>query len=129
MSEELQDNPVSDAGNYPGLGRGKFLVFLLVFYLGFGTFILFDESNSDLMLAAVVVLMIGYFVASAYRLHNIGYHPAWVLALLLPIINLFISVACAAYPAGYKQHKQIDAAAYVIAAIYLALILAGVFLD
>jgi uncharacterized membrane protein YhaH (DUF805 family) len=63
----------------------------------------------------VDVLCIGaIFWITAARLHNIGVSGWWSLLLLVPIVNILLTVRCSIFPEGYADHRQLDFAARVI---------------
>jgi uncharacterized membrane protein YhaH (DUF805 family) len=130
------DQPTIGSGEVPsghgGMKRSHYLIFLVSFFLLFSSIIIFralDAPTDGGMYVAQVVVMfaalIALFVLSTVRLKNIGYSKWWVLTLFVPCLNIFVSVACAAYPDGYKSHGKLDATAYIVAAIMLSLIVYG----
>ena len=55
------------------------------------------------------------------RLANVGMSRWWALALVIPILNLWVGFRCLFCPAGYAYHRKLDRAGLVTA---LALLLA-----
>ena len=51
----------------------------------------------------------------AERIRNMGWSPWWCLLSLIPIINLFVGVACLACPEGYAQSRKLDMPGKIVA--------------
>jgi len=59
---------------------------------------------------------------TAKRLQNQGYSGWWVLGLIVPILNIAVSVKCIAAPEGYADHKTLDTSGKVVVGLLLAAI-------
>jgi uncharacterized membrane protein YhaH (DUF805 family) len=59
---------------------------------------------------------------TAKRLQNQGHSGWWVLGLIVPILNIAVSVKCIAAPEGYADHKTLDTSGKVVVGLLLAAI-------
>jgi hypothetical protein len=59
------------------------------------------------------------WVALAYfwmkRLVNLGMSRVWLLEILAPVLNLWVSYRCFACPPGYAYHKKLDGTGIALA--------------
>ena len=59
---------------------------------------------------------------TAKRLQNQGHSGWWVLGLIVPILNIAVSVKCIAAPEGYADHKTLDTSGKIVVGLLLAAI-------
>ncbi len=52
------------------------------------------------------------------RLLNLGMNRWWSLALLAPVLNLWVGYRCFACPRGYAVHRRMDAAGVLLGLVY-----------
>lgn len=52
------------------------------------------------------------------RLVNLGMSRWWILAVFVPILNLWLGYRCLVCPAGYGYHKKLDGAGITLAILY-----------
>ncbi|MFO0132992.1 MAG: DUF805 domain-containing protein [Planctomyces sp.] len=74
-----------------------------------------------LILPGAVYQILAIWV-TAKRLQNQGYSGWWVLGLIVPILNIAVSVKCIAAPEGYADHKTLDTSGKVVVGLLLAAI-------
>ena len=74
-----------------------------------------------LILPGTVYQILAIWV-TAKRLQNQGYSGWWVLGLIVPILNIAVSVKCIAAPEGYADHKTLDTSGKVVVGLLLAAI-------
>lgn len=58
------------------------------------------------------------------RLLNLGMSRWWSLAVLAPVLNLWVGYRCFACPRGYAIHRRMDAAGFLLGLAYWGLVLA-----
>jgi hypothetical protein len=58
------------------------------------------------------------------RLVNLGMSRWWSLAVLAPVLNLWVGYRCFACPQGYAFHRRMDAAGFLLGLAYWGLVLA-----
>ena len=91
-----------------------------------------DRINIFLKQSLVVILVVGIVASVAsiifavQRLKNIGWPWFFLFLSLVPIVNLWISLALLGYPPGYAHHRRFDTAAKVIFGIAGLLIAGGI---
>lgn len=73
-----------------------------------------------LAMLGILVVIVGSFILMAQRLKNIGMNPWLCLLGIIPIVNLFVSIPCAAYPTGWSDTRKLDTAGKVIIWILVA---------
>jgi len=74
-----------------------------------------------LILPGAVYQILAIWV-TAKRLQNQGHSGWWVLGLIVPILNIAVSVKCIAAPEGYADHKTMDTSGKVVVGLLLAAI-------
>ena len=140
MSDVYQA-PGSDLGNaqgdYPGFGRlpfflGSLAIQIVASILQFATLGSIDAESdpSAMFLGGFGLIMVLSFGVSVYltvqRLRNIGAHWAWVFALIVPFLNIYLAWRCLACPEGYVDHKQLDTAGKVVTGLFIGVFVLGI---
>lgn len=74
------------------------------------------------MFLPVAVFEILAIWVTAKRLQNQGHSGWWVLGLIVPILNIAVSVKCIAAPEGYADHKTLDTSGKIVVGLLLAAI-------
>jgi len=127
----------SRAAQVSGTDRWTFLLVSLIFpfawkfSLGALTPFLVKQFGASLMgtlqpiAAFVPVGVLVYLVIR--RLSNLGMSRWWSLAILVPILNLWVGFRCVACPAGYAYHKKLDPLGIVLVTLYSLIVLAALF--
>ncbi len=64
----------------------------------------------------VPVVALAYFWMK--RLVNLGMSRVWLLAMLAPVLNLWLGYRCFACPPGYAYHKKLDGTGIALAILY-----------
>ena len=115
---------------HDGIGR---LIFLAV-PIGFSMVVVilavllmprydFEESTATLFVMVSYVLVM--WIATIFRLKNIGYSGWWSLALPVPALGLLLFFACLVLPTKYASTMKLDVAAKSCLALFLMLIVIG----
>lgn len=88
------------------------------------------EADSSTMFGGFGLIMLATFAVSIYltvqRLKNIGAHWAWVFALIVPFLNIYLAWRCLACPEGYVDHKQLDTAGKVVTGLFIGVFVLGI---
>ena len=87
------------------------------------------EAPVDVRIRLVVVgivASVASIIFAVQRLKNIGWPWFFLFLSLVPIVNLWISLALLGYPPGYAHHRRFDTAAKVIFGIAGLLIAGGI---
>ncbi|HPA20087.1 MAG TPA: GYF domain-containing protein [Verrucomicrobiae bacterium] len=95
--------------------------------LAMSAFWLFSSLSGDsglAMFGSLVCLFFG-FVLVVNRLHNIGRSGWYSLLILVPIVNLFVTVPCAICQEGYDDTKELDRAGRVLLLIFIVSLAVG----
>lgn len=120
-----EETPLEDSPDeYPGIGRLMYcacFLALVVFVVHIDSFIL--SRGRLILLHGVVRLTLLYVHYS--RLKNIGMHPLWCLAGLIPYVDFLLVARCAITPQGYVDSRKFDTAAKVVMGLIIALALLG----
>ena len=107
---------------YLGICFGIFIVNIIVLAL-----ISAGEKNDTLGSLIAIMFAFIYVVPTFYRLKNTGSNPWRSLALIIPIIGLFIGIRCLIYQEGYDATKKLDSAgktfSWIIGGIFVPIIL------
>ena len=111
-------------GEYGGLGRLNY--FLISFGFGIVNNLIqyFGAENGmpELVIATGVIGLIVGIPLMVLRLKNLGYSGWWVLAMIVPFLNILVAVRIMACPEGYADHQKLDQAAKIIIGLFLGLI-------
>ncbi len=91
-------------GYLPGANGG---IGRLSFFLGYLVLSLCTVLPLDPVIISVGG-MLGFLALTYLRLTNVGMHPAWLLALFVPVLNLFVIYRIVIAPEGYTDHKRLD---------------------
>jgi uncharacterized membrane protein YhaH (DUF805 family) len=123
---EAQLEMPGEMGTFSGFNRLQYFLFSLA--IGVANFALGALfADAPVMIA---VSMIAAIVASIYivvmRLKNVGASPWWVLAFIVPLLNIYAGLMCVAFPEGYSQHKQLDGPAKIIIGLFLGVFVLGI---
>ena len=125
--EAVADRQTAAAG-WPGARRRTYL--LLVFVLPVlwnigmvrGAPLLVEHFGADaiggITLGGAVLLGILGIVVAVKRLQNLAMSGWWFLGNFVPLLNFWVGYRCFACPAGYADHKELDAAGILLAIIY-----------
>lgn len=113
----LPARPFIDPQLYPGIRR---LAFLGSFFLIALTSQICASYTTQPW--ATSIMYIGIVPVSS-RLRNIGWHPAWCLLSLVPLVSLVVTIPCFVLPSGYRHNHQLDTAAKIGFALCLIFIL------
>ena len=119
--EATTDRPPHSLKEYGGIPRHSYIIYSI----GIGTFWMIESFRQQGLAAAWLVAVLGLgaaFCVTVPRLHNLGMSGWWSLLLLVPILNILLTVRCSAFPEGYADHRQLDLAARVILGCILALL-------
>ena len=112
--------PVSFEKEYEGIGRLAYFganMLLLVVSVVMGYMFKGLPSGAVVLL----MLMIMGMYLTARRMKNIGWHQAWCLTDLFPLVGAFVSVAATACPPGYAVHHKLDAPGKVVVVLFVVL--------
>jgi uncharacterized membrane protein YhaH (DUF805 family) len=119
--EATTDRPPRSLKEYGGIPRHSYIIYSI----GIGTLWMIVSFRQQGPAAAWLVHVLGLgaaFCVTVPRLHNLGMSGLWSLLLLVPIVNILLTVRCSAFPEGYADHRQLDLAARVILGCILALL-------
>ncbi len=108
---------------HTGIGRGIFVVLLfalLVLPVAFAAVAARGGLTGIILLIGVTILL--WLYPFAKRLENMGYHSAFCLLMLIPIVSMFVLLACLVLPTGFSQNKRIDAFGIVMIVLIVGLI-------
>ena len=124
------------AVEYGGIGRFLYILisiglnvlpFIVIFGVIFGTIeygVTFDlDFSEEVMFSMLVTYFIISFFPIYYRLKNIGMNPWLCLLILVPLVNVIISIACLVCQKGYQDTKKLDFVGKALIFIGLAIIL------
>ncbi len=107
----------------PGIGRIAFYILALVMVPGLAfaghfaaTKILKDVEIAKL--TALVILGLGYLLATLGRLKNLAMSGAWILALVVPLLDLWVIYRLTVCPPGYAEHKRLGAGGVFLACLF-----------
>ena len=79
---------------------------------------------APIALLIVAGLSIGAGIAIVLlRLKNLGYSGWWLLSLIVPILNIVVTVRLIAAPEGYAIHKTLDTPGRVIVGLLIGIFL------
>lgn len=131
LPSDLTEALASKYMSWPGVGRLVLWLGLLVFPVLWSQILLWGGPylatwfGRTLMAgllpwaAFVPIPVLLYLILE--RLANVGMSRWWALALVIPILNLWVGFRCLVCPSGYAYHRKLDRAGLVTA---LALLLA-----
>lgn len=129
--EDEKGDSDGDDEEWEGVSRGGYFFFIYIFPilwligLTYGLKMAKDFVDGDiaemLPLAfaclALLPIFIGIF-AILQRFQNLGMSRAWILGLLVPILNFWLLYRLFACPPGYAVRKKLGALGWVLAVIY-----------
>lgn len=84
------------------------------------------QQNSTLLLGFGAVSIIVSFFLMFSRFKNIGMSRWWTLGLLVPILNLFVSIWLVSRQEGWVETRQLDTAGKIIAWICWGLVILSI---
>lgn len=108
---------------HTGMGRGIFVVLLfavLVLPIAFAAVAAQGGITGIIILIGVTVLL--WLYPFAKRFENMGYHSAFCLLMFIPIVSMFVLLACLILPKGFSQNKRIDIFGIVMIVLIVGLI-------
>lgn len=125
--DAVADRQTAAAG-WPGARRRiyLFIIFVLpvLWNIGMvrGAPLLVERFGADaiggITLGGAVLLGILGIVVAVKRLQNLGMSGWWFLGNFVPLLNFWVGYRCFACPAGYADHKKLDAAGILLAILY-----------
>gem|GEM_PF-781854 len=106
-----------------GIGRIAFFILALVMIpgLAFGGHFAATRILADVNIAnitALVILGLGYILATLGRLKNLAMSGAWILALAVPLLDLWVIYRLTVCPPGYAEHKRLGAGGVFLACFF-----------
>ncbi len=118
---------------WPGASRSSFLIITLLFPvfwafgLRHGIDALVGRLQPDLLgqlhfWLGFVPLLIALVIVIK-RFDNLAMSRAWLLGMLVPILNLWVGYRLSACPPGYAAHKKLDGIGWFLAILYWLLII------
>ena len=119
--EATTDWPPHSIKEYGGIPRHSYIIWSIAI----GTLWMIESFRPQSLAPPWLVAVLGIgatFCVTVPRLHNVGVSGWWSLLLLVPIVNILLTVRCSAFPEGYADHQQLDLAARVILGCILALL-------
>jgi len=80
-------------------------------------------SGMSPVVAGVLVLLtlVVALYLTALRFRNQGASPWWALAMLVPILNIYVTIRAIAFPEGYVDTGKIDRAGWIIIIVAIVL--------
>jgi len=106
-----------------GFGRVAFYLLSMVIipavaYAGHfaATKVLGDAGGAET--SAALIAAFGVLIAMAGRLRNLAMSRAWLLALAVPVLNLWLIYRLSVCPAGYAEHKRLGAGGIFMAVVF-----------
>jgi len=102
-----------------GIGRAMFvgINFILALLLtGVDELLPAARPVTNLIMVVITLALI------VFRLRNIGSNGWWALLFFVPIVNLVLLFRCLAFPEGYRNHRKLDFAAWVVTVFTVLLI-------
>lgn len=117
--------------SWPGVRRPLFLFGSVLFPFAWYYFVTVAGPNLSKELGPVMmgvmlpfapvvpVLLVTHL--GLQRLANVGMSRWWMLAVFVPILNLWLGYRCLVCPAGYAYHKKLDSAGVILAILYVSL--------
>jgi uncharacterized membrane protein YhaH (DUF805 family) len=109
--------------NYGGIRRLPY--FGYTFANGFVSKILSVAAGAaGIAEAAILIALISLVLTiliSVKRLKNLGHSGWWVLGLIVPILNIVVSLRMLAAPEGYADHKTLDGPGKVIIGVLIGM--------
>jgi uncharacterized membrane protein YhaH (DUF805 family) len=118
--EATTDRPPYSLREYGGIPRHSYIIYSIAISVLWMIVSFRPQGLAPAWLVDVLGLGAAFCV-TVPRLHNLGMSGWWSLALLVPIVNILLTVRCSAFPEGYADHRQLDLAARVILGCILAL--------
>ena len=123
-------------GHYEGTGRMGYVMGAIVLpvaiTIGWGFAVAFMKPYVPVpyqgylpMVAGPLVTLLA-IVTLVKRFRNLGMSGAWVLGMLVPVLNLWLTYRCLACPAGYAGVKRLDGIGKVLAFLYWGSIVAAI---
>lgn len=126
-SNMAESQDIESASEYPGLRRLPYFLISLAVNIGITFLVGFYGQNTpglaNLSTVVMVIVMIGLIVQ---RFRNQGASGFWAIGILVPLLNLYVSVRALAYPEGYADHKTFDLPAKIIIALFVLVFILGV---
>lgn len=116
----------AETGEFGGYNRLQY--FLISIAIGLGNVALtglFADTPAVALLGMAAAVVASIYVI-VMRLKNVGSSPWWVLAFIVPLLNIYAGLMCLAFPAGYARHKQLDGPAKIIIALFLGVFVLGI---
>jgi len=83
------------------------------------------QSSGEASVAFTIIVGIGSLVLGCMRICNIGGKWWWILLLLIPILNLFVSLALVLCQEGYAETRKFDRGAIVAIWILIVFLVLG----
>lgn len=127
-SDEISDFEYYRTAEWPGFGRGSYFLATVVlpivgqFALAFLAMavggMLGENGPAYVSLAGSLAIVALVIYGVLQRFPNLGMSRWWVLGLLVPILNWWVSYRCIACPPGYAYHKKLDTIGWVLAVLY-----------
>jgi hypothetical protein len=131
-SSSLLEKLTSKKLHWPGMGRRFLVPGILLFPLLWNQLLIFANpflgawlgaqmtSVIHPSLAIVPPVVLAFMILN--RLDNVGMNRWWSLAIMIPLLNLWVAFLCLFCPAGYAYHRKMDRAGLIMIAV-LALVL------
>jgi hypothetical protein len=124
-------------GSWPGIRRRGLLLAVVVFPIAwhFGLaeaapWLLKQQSPIPLARWLPYANLVSLFVlviAGLKRLVNVGMSRWWLLATLVPVLNLWVLHRCLTCPAGFASHRRMDGVGTFLAILYWFIVTAALF--
>lgn len=124
---DMENSAQNETQTYPGIRRLPYFLILLGLYAAVVAIMVTMSTSQPLIVnVALLVFMVGLFFICAQRYRNQGASGWWAAGMIVPILNLYVSIRAFAYPEGYTAHKKFDGPAKIIIAVYLLVFIVGV---
>jgi hypothetical protein len=107
---------------WPGFGRAIYVIGSAI--LGFASGAIpplltsFAKGYEQFLIAVPIILLIISIWVTCQRLINVGMSRWWYLAIVVPILNLWVFYRIFVCPAGYAFHKKLGGAGIFLAILY-----------
>lgn len=116
----------AEAGEFSGFNRLQYFLFSIAIGVAHLALTGLFASTPAVAMVAMVAAVIASIYIVVMRLKNVGSSPWWVVAFIVPLLNIYAGLMCLAFPPGYARHKQLDGPAKIIIGLFLGVFVLGI---